>query len=211
MSLTVACVLRSGGEYDETWVHALRRQVDEHLEVEHRFVCLTDTDPSGVEVVPLRHDWPGWWSKAELFRLTGRVLYLDLDTLIVDGIDALAGYDGGFATLRDFWSPEISASGVMVWDGGDPPPIYERMVEDLPPFRGRFDRWWNRHVTPDDHLQDLFPGLIGSYKAQSLEDWKQRSGPELADGPGDYSVVCFHGEPAITDVLDSWVGEAWAT
>ena len=48
----IACVLKSGGDF---------------LPAEE-FICLTDLDLD-CQTLALDHDWPGWWSKIELFRL----------------------------------------------------------------------------------------------------------------------------------------------
>lgn len=199
--VTVVCVLRSGGCYDATWVRRLHRQVTEHLDAPHDFCCLTDMEVEGVATVPLEHDWAGWWAKACLFApglFDGPVVYLDLDTLIVGDVTPMASYDGPFATLRDFGDPRISASGVMAWDGRQPPPIYEAALDDPPPHRGRFDLWWNRKVWTPDHLQDLHPGVFGSYKLDGLED-----------GPGGYATISFHGVPKMHELPGTWVERAW--
>lgn len=201
MSLTVLTVLREGGVYDEDWVYRLRRQVREHLPTPHDCVCLTDRPIPDMEVRPLLHEWPGYWSKLELYRpdiTDNRVIYFDLDTLIVDDISPLAEYDGDFAALRDFYNPQIQASGVLAWDGSDPPPIYQRAVHGDPWLRKRSDLWWNEFCDPDI-LQDIFPGLIGSYKAH-----------ELDEGPDGFGVVCFHGQPRQHNFgRDHWVTRAW--
>ena len=80
-------------------------------------------------------------------------------------------------------------------------PLYQIAceAERFPPrYGGRSDYWWNRHLEAD-RLQDLFPGMFGSYKVDELED-----------GPRDFSVVCFHGGPKQTALMDTWVGEAWS-
>lgn len=200
--MILAAVLRSGGVYDREWVWRLRRQANEHLPHDE-FVYLTDLPCSDMWAVSLEHDWEGWWAKAELFRpglFDDRVVYLDLDTLIVGDASLLSGYEGAFAALRDFYAPSIDASGVMAWDGRDPPPIYEVALSDPPPMnpRRRFDLWWNQFVSAE-HLQDLFPGIVGSYKADQLQD-----------GPRDFPIVCFHGRPRLTDLSeDSWARRAW--
>ena len=53
-------VLRSGGEYGPRHVQWLARQIP-------GLVCLSDRKVEGVETIPLRHDWPGWWAKMEMF------------------------------------------------------------------------------------------------------------------------------------------------
>ena len=91
--LTVACVYRSGGQhYSTQYVEVLRNMVTRNLTLPHRFVCLSDVDVP-CERIPLVNDWPGFWSKIELYkpgRFKGPVLYFDLDTVIHGNIDALA-------------------------------------------------------------------------------------------------------------------------
>ena len=85
--LTIACVLRSGGDFDAEYVERLRDGVAANLSLPHRFVCLSDIEVP-CERVALRHGWPGWWSKLELFeQLKGRVLYFDLDTVIAGSLN----------------------------------------------------------------------------------------------------------------------------
>lgn len=46
----------------------------------------------GVELLPLVHRWPGWWSKLNLFEpgvLTGNVLYLDLDVVVCGNLSGI--------------------------------------------------------------------------------------------------------------------------
>ncbi len=40
--------------------------VQDNLKLHHRFVCLSDVDVP-CERIFLKHGWPGWWSKVELF------------------------------------------------------------------------------------------------------------------------------------------------
>jgi hypothetical protein len=78
------------------------------------------------------HDWPGiagpkksWWYKMQMFepgRIAGRLLYFDLDTVIVDNIDWMQDLDSRyFWSIRDFrhlWRPSWKGmnSSVMLWD-----------------------------------------------------------------------------------------------
>lgn len=188
--LTVACVLRSGGVYGPEYVSRLHDGVKAHLSREHRFCCLTDQQEwfRGIEAVPLKHDWPGWWSKIELFRsdlLSGRVLYFDLDTVIRGSFAPLTAYRGPFAMLTDFYKPSRPASGVMAWKAGVGDGIYHRFVQEkdeiMARYRGLGDQGWISEVMgPVDRIQDFFPG-VRSYKVDGLEE--------------PTSVLCFHGEP----------------
>lgn len=195
---TVATVLRAGGVFTTEWVTRLRAQCHRHLPP-HSFRCLTDHDdiPGGI---PLQHSWPGWWAKLELFRpdvFTGRVVYFDLDTLLVGDASPLFDYQGTFAALSDFFRPEIWASGVMAWDAAETSKLWEGIRLNVGDFRGRSDLFLNPLLPHVDRLQDLYPGLIGSYKAHKLQG-----------GPGGFSVVCLHGEPK-QPTASEWVQEAW--
>lgn len=98
--VTVACVLLSGGIYTPEWVAKLKRQVEKHLTIKHRFVCLSDVDVP-CERISITGRWPRWWSKFEMFRpglLDGPVVYFDLDTIVLDNIDGLVKSDGFWLT-----------------------------------------------------------------------------------------------------------------
>jgi len=84
----VVTVLRSGGEYEPKHVLAMQRQVAQWAP-DAMYECLSDIDIPGVKCTPLRHSWPGWWAKLELFRpdIEGGYLYTDLDNVIVGPID----------------------------------------------------------------------------------------------------------------------------
>ena len=124
--MKIACVLRSGGPYDGRYVRNLRAGVRHGLAGRPAtFVCLTDV-PDEVaadcdEVVVLEKNYPGWWSKLELFRLPGPCIYFDLDTLVIGDIgslyEAVAAADVGFWMLKPFLHTETWASGVMAWAG----------------------------------------------------------------------------------------------
>lgn len=210
--LTVACVLRSGGIYDATWVARLRDGVARHLSDPHQFVCLSDVDVPCARI-PLVHRWPGWWSKIELFSaLEGPVLFFDLDTVIVGDLREIAYWptstQSGFAMLRDFYAPDHLGSGVMSWDDGiDVIEIYEAFVADAPAMmekrRARMgDQAFIEEIYGKDNvgrLQDMTPDQIVSYKVHC------RNGI-----PPDARVVCLHGKPKFADMPASDpVRQAW--
>jgi hypothetical protein len=193
--LTVACVLRSGGGYTAEHVRALQEGVATHLLTPHRFICLSDIDVPGVDTYALRHGWSGWWSKLEIFRpglLMGRVLYLDLDTVVIGDLSEIASYSGAFAMLSDFLRPERPASGAMAWnaDSDKVRAVWHTFTEDpeghIHHPRGGGDQAFLRSVVGDDvnRLQDFYPGQIVSYKAH------------CQDGvPDGARLVCAHGKP----------------
>lgn len=97
MRLTVAAVW-TGSKYEPAYVQRLFNMVHRHLP-EHEKVCLTDHRqselPLGVRRVDVTPDkLPGWWAKMRLYdpvwRTDQRVIYLDLDTVIVGDISPLS-------------------------------------------------------------------------------------------------------------------------
>ena len=83
--------------------------------------------------IAIAHDprLPGWWAKLRLFDpslgVRGRILYLDLDTLVVGSLAALAETPTPFVTIEDrdsqFHPPQRQVikrfnSSVMAFDAG---------------------------------------------------------------------------------------------
>ena len=88
MEKRVLTVLRSGGEFQPSHVQALQRQAARWAP-KAKFVCLSDVEVPGVERIPLKYDWPGWFSKMELFRpdIAGDFLCTDLDNVFLGPLD----------------------------------------------------------------------------------------------------------------------------
>jgi hypothetical protein len=134
---TVCCVWVHGHvPYSAEYVYRLEAMVKKWMDHrKYRFVCLTDRpwELGAIDTIPIANPSPlkGWWSKVRCFdsdlRLMGRVLYLDLDTLIVgplaDVLDqastfALAPSGGTFEGKGPLKVVKRFNSSVMVWDEG---------------------------------------------------------------------------------------------
>lgn len=180
--MIVALVYRTGGDYFPAYVERLVAAVD------HDVVCLTDapqTLPSACSTVPLQHNWPGWWSKVELFRpgLWGdaHVLYLDLDSVVLSRDLSHMARDN-FTMLKDFFFPARPASGVMAWRGGAAEEVYTK-------FRATAIKTMALHRRGGDgaFIADLMKPR--SFFGDSIQSAKVAADRSLAD------VVCFHGKP----------------
>lgn len=210
--LTVAC-LKWGTRYSADYVNILHDMVRRHLSVPHRFVCLTD-DPAGIdcETMPIVPNLPTWWGKLTLFGhpVPGRILFFDLDTVIVGNIDDFARYCGPFCVVKPVFRDWGYMSSVMsiapdfgrpVWESfaRDPNAAIERCRREADPSWNLGDqRWLELTVPRADYWQDELPGQLVSYKAHC------RNGL-----PHNARVVCFHGRPNPDEVKDSWVLEHW--
>ena len=201
--ISVVCV-KNGTKYGPEYVNRLYRAVDKHLTIDHEFVCLTD-DPQGLEC-EAAYDMsglPGWWAKMRLFdphsglRISRhKMLYFDLDTIILDSINFMGEYEGEFAILRDFYRPHGYGSGVMIlapWFGGK---IWDEFSDE--PFANM-----KRFPNGDQHfiesvyggaslLQDFWPGEFISYKCHCSQG--------VPDGA---AVLSFHGTPKNHDLHET--------
>lgn len=178
-----------------------------------RFVCLTDDSTgldAGIDTLPLPADLEGWYGKLYMFNRGlfadgERVVFMDLDTVIIGRLDELLSYDGQFATLRDFYAPERLGPAVISWLAGDfAASIWEEWVAAGKPRNAMGDLWWinnldqGRFAKEVHKLQDIYPGAFASYKRDC------RFGP-----PANARVICFHGLPRPHEVDDEWVKVAW--
>jgi hypothetical protein len=87
--INIICV-KEGQKYDFRYVNALFSMLKKTLTCQFHLVCFTENPVgicSSIEIRPLPLPVSkGWWNKCLLFKpklLTGRVLYLDLDMIIV--------------------------------------------------------------------------------------------------------------------------------
>lgn len=202
---TVVCI-KVGTKYNADYVNKLASMVHDHTTIQHRFLCLTD-NPSGVKcaTVPIETSLPGWWAKLVLFKphsaLKGEaIVYLDLDTVIVDNIDFLFKWRNTICILKDWWSNTYNTS-VMYIPNGVAHRIWARFQHDPTHYmnvhHGDQD-WVTVHLSNPKVWQAEAPGKIGSYKANGL-----------IDSPRDFALVCFHGEPKPHQIEKGWVRDNW--
>lgn len=212
--LTVACVLRSGGDFDAECVERLHAGVTKHLPIDHRFVCLSDV-PVPCQRIPLRYGWPKWWAKMQAFHpdITGDVLYLDLDTVVVGDLSDIASV-GRLTMLTDFYWPERPASGLMylteadrakVWGAWMHGPVGHMQRCGSGPRGDLGDQKFLGPILGPQaaRFQDLLPGQVVSYKVHVRKAQKPRESGNGQVPPGA-RLVCFHGKPRPRDVKGFW-------
>lgn len=187
------CVLRSGGEYNEWHVRWLASQVpDLH--------CLSDVPVIGVKTIPLKYDWPGWWSKMELFRpeITDDLLYYDLDTVVISPVIPSGECS---LMLEDFYYPARSGSGLMyirnqdkavVWNAWMRDPVGNQSYKPTKMHHG--DQGFIQDFLPHRKWQEFHRNDILSYKAHVKKLGIKPRG-----------VVCFHGHPRPWQARENWV------
>ncbi|KAG5191748.1 hypothetical protein JKP88DRAFT_154041, partial [Tribonema minus] len=231
--VAVACV-KWGSKYGSAYVNRLARAVAAHLaSPPHEFICFTD-DAAGIDARRVRTEplpsearrLRGWWQKASLFSPQAaqvfagrRVLYLDLDTVIVGGIgEAVALCSSAFATLsaRGMANERRTCgynSSVMAWQSPPPPPraadrrgelegIYTFLVGAagaVATVTRKFDHWLEMCVEGAVLLQDALPcGYIAEYRSMLPGD----------SAPCGARIVTFPLQPKPHE-CGGWVRDAW--
>jgi lipopolysaccharide biosynthesis glycosyltransferase len=196
--MKIVTVLRTSESYKKEYVELLHRQCEKYAP-EFEFTCISD-DTSVPGYLEMKHDWPKWWPKIEIFKLKGPVLYLDLDTVIVNRIDDLiktaAKHD--FVVIRDFYKSakleRTIGSGIMYWKN-DMSYLYEEFIKN--PEQHMLEcttsRWWgdqgfiekNIGKTKVSYWQDITPNNVISWKVHC----KGGIIPKTA------VIIAFHGKP----------------
>lgn len=167
-------------------------------------MCLTDVDVP-VEKIHLKHDWPGWWSKLEVFRvITGPALYLDLDTVITGSLDELVTQPH-FAMLQNFHGHDIGGAGVM-WFNGPVKGVYERFVEDPERVINYYRNHAEGSYRGDQGFINDFLGDVPRVSHPSIRSYKKHC---LKGLPENTSMVVFHGKPRPTEINPPWMKEHW--
>ena len=101
--MKTVCCLKTGDKYGPEYVIRLKNMVGRHLG-DHDFICYTDDPVPNIECRPPPCDLPGWWGKLGFFRpgvITEPTLYLDLDMLVLDSLEALFS-NSEFTTIRQW-------------------------------------------------------------------------------------------------------------
>lgn len=215
--------------YGPDHVLELRRMVDKHLSLPHRFVVVTNqperyagTGITAVDLDPRTH-LPGTrYAKLMLFRrdiayfLGERILYLDLDTVIVDSIDAIVDRPEPLVLWRNpnFVYPRRARynTSIMLIEAGCRPELYEAFDSEVHPAlmrqqtSGTDQAWISANTDPEEHpYWDAHDGIYGAGRPR---DRVRGVGTTLPKGA---RIVFFPGprEPSMREVQDKhpWIRE----
>lgn len=213
MSVEVVC-LKWGTKYGSEYVNKLYSGISRNTNIPFKFHCFTE-DSDGLNSSVIVHSLPfadklnGWWNKLYLFSnhfpIRGKIVFIDLDTVITGNIDDILLADG-FIVLRDFYaslargvSTSDIGSGLMTWDtsqGQPHPEIWEEFIEDAPSVVRSLhphgdQRWIQKFVNDKKYWQDILPGHVVSFKSHCIKGL-----------PDNARVVCYHGRPSIPESIE---------
>lgn len=209
--IAIICVLKSGGDFSFLDVVKLKTMLEKNVTVPYTFYCLTNTNsPTVFKLLPLLSNYRGWWSKIELFKPNlvkeHRIVYFDLDTVIVSNIDDLLLQDHDFIGLKPFnlrrsLIDGYIASGIMSWrNDGTFNYIFNK-------FKYLYDS--RKYAGDQDYISYMLQKreIIPMYW-QSLVDgiysYKRHLKGKVGSVKFNPRVVCFHGLPRPHQVNVNW-------
>ena len=214
--LIIGCVF-TDNKYPFQYVTTLRNMISRHVTVPYTLFCLTNNPErcSGVTFVDVTAaGLPGWWTKMLLFepqwRGQSKVVYLDLDTLVIGDLAPLAGVAGEFAILE---SPVRLAgianypckynSSVMVIGGGRCEFLWQKFQRNAEQLMFKHARFGDQAAIEELYpaapfLQTILPGFFCNYRDLTAHQPKQAA------------VVNFGGRHKPHNCPIDWVRRAWA-
>lgn len=179
MPKLVTCFL-PGGDFKPEHVQRLANQVP-------GLVCITNEKIEGVETLPMKTEWPGWWCKMnayDLYLFLGGMLLIDLDTTILE----LPTMPKETTVLDDFYRPRLMGSGFMFVTEADRKKIYDEWIRN-PKGHMKKNRTRNR-LGDQGFLLDIIPHA--KRWGSEIVSYKKHCKHGVPQGA---KVVCFHGKP----------------
>jgi hypothetical protein len=218
---TVIC-MKWGSLYSSTYVNVLFNACSRSISGPYRFVCFTD-DPQGLSqqiiVRPIpefgldpAHYRHGAWPKLGVFLphedlLSGRCLFIDLDTVLLDSLDPLFEIEGSLVCIDSRpWRYKQGAprtgTGIFAFDAGRLHSVLER-------FRGDIKGFVERYKIEQDFLHGEVPeicywpeGWVVSFKYHARQPLliDRFRPPKKPEPPA--KVLAFHGKPRPIDLIE---------
>jgi len=217
MTVAVTCIFW-GNKFSLDYVYNLKAAVERNTTIPHKFICFSDRKIPNVETRILKPGYEGWWNKLQLFdaanKVSDRVVYLDLDTIITGNIDWLLKDRSWFMGIEDVGAvnahqPHLKnklQTGVMAWDFEPNSHIWNTFVLSydsvVDTYRG--DGEYLSSVTNPYHrtlLQHKYSDALKSYKYDVYPNKLKK----------ETSIVVFHGRPSIVQAFTETVKTPMAT
>lgn len=210
-----------------------------HFKLPFNFFCITDKDGGllpNITVIKPTHNLTGWWNKLYMFSPLmpkGRLIYLDLDVVIVNDITGLiSSYKGDYCGDEDHIHfgegifgngrrhPEFGpidcslGTAVVSMRAGSHPEVWEKYLARKEEVERVFHRHGDQVFTSwalngkFDLWERLYPDShgIGSYRFDVLGNHPH--GKKAPRPYSDFRIVNFHGQPKPAEVKEPWVIQA---
>lgn len=231
MDKWIVC-LKHGTKYDSDYVNKLYNMVTRHSKIPFGFACITENPVglnSDIKIITLKElpDVSGWWYKLCVFSkdipLSGTIIFMDLDVVIINNIDELWSYNPGkFCVIRDFNRAMIKEwnkfnSSIFKFEKGCYRFVWENFLSDTKiTKRMHGDQDWIFNQIKKDFV--FWPDAwMQSYKWEIrdrqdvIRQGMKRVFKEIATPTINpkTKILVFHGEPKPSDTQDPIVVDNW--
>lgn len=235
-TVNILCMKWGHKNYPAYYVNRLCAGVKRHLSRPFRFVCVTDdrTDvASGIDCVDFPPDpgvkgrkWPNVHAKLLFFRrgfadLAGPTLFLDIDLIVLNGLDRFFDYRPGDFCIIHNWiegrknlfrrRPDIGNSSCFRFDAGSDAAhaVYESFLRDKEDpaldafFRKGSQKYQTRAMRAAGALSWWPEEWVCSFKRQCIPPFPLNLfvAPRR---PQTASVIAFHGSPDIPEAVSGF-------
>lgn len=220
----IICV-KWGDKYPSSYVNRLYDMIEKNMTADFVLYCLTDDARDiypKVKPLPLVNtEISGWWHKLSLFQkdfhqLEGELLYMDLDVVIVGGLDDFFSYKPGSFLIAEDLQTRGYNSSVFRFNIGSQPQVWDEFLENSAQVMNDYygDQNWITEKVGD---AGLWPEQwVVSFKKQCrariknsygiIGKWLRKIGVMTVTGeaiiPEGARVIQFHGKPDPDDVMD---------
>lgn len=211
---TIVLVLKNGKGFGFRDVELITWHINDKWKSENkpRIICLWDKasehyDLGNFELIPLRNEWKGTWSRMTLYSPEMEqfrpFLYVDLDTAIINSLEniiELVKDPSIFITLEDFYQKGKLATA-LVWMPANSGKIKEiwKAWKKTRAKGSRMDVFLWKITTADAFWQNL---------TDTIYDFKPRKAKRLMEVPKNANLICFHGKPRIYNATEiDWIKE----
>jgi len=201
---TIVLVLKNGKGFGFRDVELITYHINDKWKSENhpRIICFWDKatehyDLGNFELMPLRNELPGTWSRMILYSPEMEqyrpFLYVDLDTAIISSLEnifELVKDQSMLITLEDFYQKGKLATG-LVWIPANSNKIKRiwRAWKRTRAKGNRMDVFLWKVMIPDTFWQDL---------TNTIHDFKPgKKKGLLTELPKNADLICFHGKPRI--------------
>lgn len=219
---TVVC-MKWGTKYSPDYVNRLYNMVVRNTSLPFSFICFTDNaegiNPQ-IEIrplpeMPLPPDKERGWRKLSLFKkdvgLEGRILFLDLDTVIVGNIDEFFTMEGDFIYVKRYWNKSktqgVGLTSVYRFEAGKFSDLYDNFIEHIDEVKAKYR-----------HEQAYVGGVLGAqgrlnfFPSEWMPSFKHGcilpfplcffKEPRLPKGA---KMIVFHGNPTPQEAMEGKV------
>ena len=225
--VNIVC-LKWGNVYSPDYVNNLYSMVERNISLPFRFICLTEDSKdirSEVEILPLPDfQEPPWeyarfcqaWRKLALFNqeladITGKVLFLDLDIVIMGNIDCFFSFSNKLSIIENWYQPGqlIGQASVICFEVGKDSDLLthylDNPIEVLKEYRTE-----QAYITGylGKERFDYFPeGWCISFKKHCMPSGFARFFSSTVKEPNGAKIVVFHGRPNPPDAIKGQWGK----